>query len=429
MGDDVLDDGTAGDKASGSTVGEGIPEAFLRAIPKADLHVHLDGSIRLDTMIDLAREVGVELPAYTVEGLKETVFKKAYSSLEDYLTGFRYTTAVMKRASALERIGYEFCIDSFLDGVRYVEVRFAPQLHAGEAPELLSVEDVIRAVFRGMERAKVEINARPEITAGDEPDFHYGIIVCALRAFVPEMSGYYASFLALHRHEAPRRLQSLASMAVVTCAVALRDMEGIPIVGLDIAGPEAGFPASIHEEAYHYAQSAFMHKTVHASEAYGPQSVYQAITLLAADRIGHGLHLFDTDLVVKEGKHSQAEAEKYVDALSNHVADRRILIEVCLTSNLQTHPDISLDVHPLPRFLDKRMSVCICTDNRTFSHCTATSELVLAVGTYNISRKTLKDMVIAGFKRSFFHGPYTAKRAYVRRIFDFYEKLEAAHFP
>jgi len=133
---------------------------FLRAIPKTDLHVHLDGSMRLKTLIDIAREQKIKLPSFTEEGLKELLFKERYKDLIEYLQGFRYTTAVMQTPEALERIAYEFALDNFAEGVRYIEPRFAPQQHANAS---MTVDDVLVCVHRGLERAKKELNGRTEI--------------------------------------------------------------------------------------------------------------------------------------------------------------------------------------------------------------------------------------------------------------------------
>ena len=141
------------------------PEVIHR-LPKTDLHVHLDGSLRIPTLIELAKERKVKLPSYTVEGLRELVFKESYKNLPEYLEGFMYTTAVMIDAEAIERIAYEFCLDNQAEGVRYVEVRFAPQLSVKDG---LSMSEVVNAADRGLRRAAKEFNALPSVTEGREP--------------------------------------------------------------------------------------------------------------------------------------------------------------------------------------------------------------------------------------------------------------------
>ena len=153
---------------------------FLRALPKTDLHVHLDGSLRLSTLIELAQEYHVDLPSYTEAGLRELVFKERYNDLGEYLSGFGYMCGVLQAESALERVGYEFAQDNQAEGVRYVEVRFAPQLHVHR---YLNPISVLKAVDRGLRRARDEFNRRPEVASGQEPPFDYGIIVCAMRMF------------------------------------------------------------------------------------------------------------------------------------------------------------------------------------------------------------------------------------------------------
>src|SRR5688572_27373870 len=172
-----------------------ITREFVAALPKTDLHVHLDGSLRIPTLIDLAREYRVELPSYTEAGLRETVYKERYTSLGDYLKGFRYTVGVMQSAEALERIAAELAEDNQVEGVRYLEVRFAPQLHV--RPGLDAVQ-VLAAVDRGLRRARDAYNRRPEIAAGREPAFEYGIICSALRMFGAGFSHHYDTLLAAH---------------------------------------------------------------------------------------------------------------------------------------------------------------------------------------------------------------------------------------
>src|SRR6478735_961796 len=174
-----------------------IPEAFLKAVPKTDLHVHLDGSIRLGTLVELAREQKVELPSYTESGLLDTVFKPRYQNLGEYLRCFGYTVAAMQSEMALERCSYELAQDNQNEGVRYLEVRFAPQLHVHDH---MNAVMVLRAVNRGLERARDEFNRRPEVVNNLEPPFEYGIICCAMRMFQAGFSEYYNNMLRAHRY-------------------------------------------------------------------------------------------------------------------------------------------------------------------------------------------------------------------------------------
>ncbi|MFA4873859.1 MAG: adenosine deaminase family protein [bacterium] len=383
---------------------------FLKAIPKTDLHVHLDGSLRVSTIIDMAKEQKLALPSYTEEGLGELVFKARYADLNEYLQGFQYTVAVLQTPEALERAAYEFAQDNFAEGVRYVEPRFAPQLHSNAA---MPVDEVIASVDRGLSRARREINLRPEISSGEEPSFQYGII------------GYYRRLVEMHPDMPQKELHELAALDLVRALIKARDDRGMPIAGFDLAGAERGYPAETHRTAYDLAHKHFLKKTVHAGEDYGPASIFQAITDCHADRIGHGTHIFDESLVELP---TGPEREHYVRALWQYIADRRITIEVCLTSNLQTMPQLKdIKDHPFSKMLDKRLSVTFCTDNRLVSHTTVTGEIELAVTNFTIPQYKLKDLIIYGFKRSFFPGDYMAKREYIRKIIDYYEKMEKVH--
>ncbi|MFH1829656.1 MAG: adenosine deaminase family protein [Pseudomonadota bacterium] len=397
-------------------------DEFLKDIPKTDLHTHLDGGIRLSTLIDIAKEQKITLPSYTEEGLREKVYKKRYADLPDYLQGFQYTIAVSQTPEALERIAYEMAFDNFDEGVCYFEPRFAPQLHANPS---MNVDEVLISVNKGLARAKKEINSRKEIKDGELPRFEYGIIGCAMRMFKAQGTGYYHRLMEMHPYMPEEEMQGLASIDLVRALVHARDVNAIPIAGFDLAGAERGYPAETHRKSYELALKHFLKKTVHAGEDYGPASIFQAITDCHADRIGHGTHIFDADLVELPTKE---EREKYARDLWEYIADRRITIEVCLTSNLQTMPNLkSIKDHPLAKMLDKRISVTFCTDNRLISNTNVTNEVKLAVSNFEIHSRKLKDLIIYGFKRSFFPGDYMEKRKYVRKVIDHYEKMEAKH--
>jgi adenosine deaminase len=399
-----------------------ISQEAIAKLPKTDLHVHLDGSVRLETLIELAREYRVSLPSYTEEGLRAKVFKEKYDSLGDYLAGFSYTCAVLQSEVALERVAYELAKDNQAEGVRYMEVRFAPQLHIHSH---LSIENVMKSVNRGLNRAKAEFNVRPEVVSGAEPPFEYAIIVCALRYFVEGTSEYYDRILSVHRFSERERVFALASLDLAQAAVRVRREYGIPVTGFDLAGLEAGYPAGNHVEAYQFAHKNFLKKTVHAGEAYGPESIFQAITDLHADRIGHGTFLLDTSMIADP---SIQDRERYVSELAQYIADRRITLEICLTSNMQTNPHLKrLEDHSLKDMRGARLSTTFCTDNRTVSSTTVSKEIGLAVKHLGLTGPELKRSLIYGFKRSFFPGTYLEKRQYVRRIIDFYEKIEAEY--
>ena len=394
--------------------------ALLEALPKTDLHVHLDGSLRLSTLIELARERGVALPSQSEQGLRETVFRETYDSLSSYLAGFAYTGAVLQDAEALERVAYELAWDNLNEGVRYVEVRFAPQLHMHGG---FGYEQVLSAVNAGLARAQAEHQAA---CAPGEPPFRYGLIVCALRMFQPGFSAVYRQLCEALSESDSMALYGEAALQLVRAAVRLRDEQGLPIVAFDLAGHEAGYPANHFAGAFDFAHESFLKKTVHAGEAYGAESIYQAISALHADRIGHGYHLFSADKVGPE----VADGQRYCEDLAEYIADRRITIEVCITSNLQTNPDIGgVENHAFRKMLERNLSATLCTDNRLVSHTTVTREYELATAAFSMTEKQLRNTIIYGFKRSFFPGTYAEKRAYVRQVIDFYEHVWDSHNP
>ena len=347
-----------------------LSREFLLAIPKTDLHVHLDGSLRLSTLIDLAKAAKIEMPSMTEDGLKKLVFKDRYNDLPEYLHGFKYTVASMQTPESLEQVAYELALDNYEEGVCYIEVRFAPQLHINEKMDL---DTVLESVDKGFCRAKKEINTSTAVTNGDKMAFEYGIIGCAMRMFTAGFSDYYRKLTELHSLLPQKELFAMASLDLVRALVKARDEKGLAIVGFDLAGAEKGNPAEDHKSAYDYAHRHFMKKTVHAGEAFGPSSIFQAITTCHADRIGHGTNLFNANMI----NHPDNEAKQlYVEGLSKYIADQRITIEVCLTSNLQTMPELTdLHDHPFQKMLDARLSTTFCTDNRLISHTTMTDEI------------------------------------------------------
>ncbi len=400
-------------------VNQPITEEFIAALPKTDLHVHIDGSLRLGTLIELAKDRKVTLPSFTEEGLKDTVFKERYTSLAEYLHGFAFTCAVLQDEEALEQVAYELAWDNINEGVRYIEPRFAPQLHMH--PDL-DIERVLLSVHRGFKRAKDEFNRTDAVRTGQEPGFEYGIIVCAMRYFNEHFSKYYASMMKVHPYAPERSIYGMASLELARATVGIKREYGLPIVGFDLAGREDGYPAEDHTQAYAYAHKHFLKKTVHAGEAYGPESIFQAITDLHADRIGHGFNLFSPWTI---GDRSIRDKQAYIQELSEYIADRRITIEVCITSNLQTNPNLkSIDHHAFGEMLRHKLSATFCTDNRLVSNTTMTAELMLAVKHFGLSANDLKHCIIYGFKRSFFPGSYLEKRNYVRGIIDYYESVE-----
>lgn len=398
---------------------------FIREMPKSDLHLHLDGSLRLNTLIEQAKKLNIKLPSYTEEGLKKLVFKDFYESLPDYLHGFQYTCSVLRDLETIERVSYELAIDNQEEGVNYIEARFAPQLMM-DLQRGLTFESVLEACAKGFDRAKKEYNLKPEIKNGEKPEFHYGIIACAMRKFGPKgYSPYYDNFYKIMEYSREMEVLADAALQLVKAAVKIRDEKAIPIVGVDLAGQEEGYPPIWFKEAYAYAHKNFMHKTVHAGEAYGAESIFQAVTELYADRIGHGYYLFDADKIVDPAIQNK---EAYVRNLASFVADKRVVIEVCLTSNLQTNPTIQdIKDHRFKNMLQNRMALSICTDNRLVSNTTVSKEYELAVHNFEMPLKTLKDIVAYGFKKSFYLGHYVQKREYAKKCMQYFDQVAQKH--
>ena len=231
---------------------------FLLKIPKADLHLHLDGSLRIKTLIELAKKDNIKLPAYSEEGLRREVFKKNYRNLPEYLKGFAYTTAVMQKKENIERIAYELALDNIKEGVRYIEVRFAPQK---KKKKNMTPADSVRAAFKGLKKAQEEHNKSEAVKNGSDVEFNFGLILCAMRSFNKNTSLYYNHLIDSLHYAKEEEIASIASLELARIAVALKE-EGLPIVGFDLAGKEDGHPAEDHWQAYQYVHEAFIRKTL-----------------------------------------------------------------------------------------------------------------------------------------------------------------------
>jgi len=326
-----------------------IPLELLQRLPKTDLHCHLDGSLRLDTVIDLAKKQGVKLPTFD----RGELFKMLYAgdevaSLDDYLRAFDITLSVMQTEDALERTAYELAEDAHKENVRYIEVRYSPLLHVRDG---LRPAQVVEAVLRGLRTAKRELGVR------------YGVILCALRTLGAEQS-----------------------LRIAELCVAFKNRG---VVGFDLAGSEINFPAKVHRGAFQLVIDNNINCTAHAGESFGPDSVHQAIHKCGAHRIGHGTRLIESG------------------DLMNYVNDHRIPLEVCPTSNLQTRAAKSWDTHPVDFYVDYGLRVTINTDNRLISDTTVSNELYQCHKHYGWSLQTIKEIIIAGFKSAFM--PYREK--------------------
>jgi adenosine deaminase len=395
-------------------------DEFIKEIPKTDLHLHLDGSLRINTLIDVSKKLNIALPSFTEEGLRDLVFKDSYANLGDYLTGFQYTCAALRDLESIERVSYELAVDNQLEGVNYIEVRFAPQLLVDQSKNL-NFEDIVIATNKGLARAQSEYNNSNQVKIDGKPEFHYGIINCAMRMFSPNSSPYYTNLFNVMRHSKPMEVITLGAMEMVRASVELRDKKGIPIVGIDLAGQEEGYPAGKFKEVYEYAHKNFMHKTVHAGEAYGAESIFEAITECYADRIGHGYSLFLPERILDK---TITNKEKYIKDLASFIADKRTVVEVCLTSNLQTNPMIKdIKEHKFKDMIENRMATTICTDNRLISNTTVSKEYRLAIDNFDIPLKRLKDISAYGFKKSFYPGSYVQKREFAKINMQYFDKI------
>ncbi|MFT7516537.1 MAG: adenosine deaminase [Myxococcota bacterium] len=348
-------------------------QEFITRLPKTDLHVHLDGSLRHSTLLELADQFECEVP--------EGVFRETYKSLEEYLNGFKYTCAVMRDEASIARITYELCIDAFSEGVYYQEIRFAPQLLEHDA---LNSLQILMAASDGIKQAEAEFNDKNSATV----DLYRGaLIVCAMR--FPEQ---FAN----------------KSIEAVNTAIAARDELNLPVVAFDLAGAEFGNPAQAHSRAYAIALEAGLSRTVHAGEADGAASIADAITSCHAQRIGHGTHLLqDSDLVML-------------------VRDRDILLEVCLTSNMQTMPHLKdLSEHPFVKFIELDIPFTLATDNRLVSHTTICKEYQLAAVSAQLSHQQLAKIARNGFAAMFFPGSSAEASEYKRAVQAEHDKLIA----
>ncbi len=396
-----------------------IARELIQALPKSDLHTHLDGSMRVPTLIELAREHGVDLPSYEVAGLNELVFKPVYKDLPEYLLGFRYTCAVLLTFEAMERVACEMAEDALAQGVRYMEVRFAPQLLVASGEACVRA---LQAVGDGLARAARQHNGSDAVRQGEDILFEWAIICCAMRNFGRGMGVYYDRLLDVLPGMLHKEVVSIASLEAVRAAVVAREQHGVPVMGFDLAGEEAGYPAGHHYAAYEKAHHHFIRKTVHAGEAYGPESIYEAIARCHAERIGHGTSLFAPERIRDP---SITDKAAFADALADYIATMRVTIEVCPTSNLQTIPELAGDIrnHPVKRMLEYGMAVAVGTDNTLVSHTDINRELALVANACELDMEAFKQLVLAGFKGAFYPGRYKEKRAFVRRAAERFEKV------
>lgn len=406
----------------------------IKTLPKADLHLHLDGSVPPQLVVELAKEQGIDLVRVSKEmgigdlqtgdvaELEKKIFKETYDSLMEYLVPFEFINVVLRTEEGLKKAAYHLGVDNYKEGVRYFECRFAPQKHWKPGFQWI---DIVKSVDAGLKAAAAEFNKRPEIASGAEPEFKYGIVLCAMRMINEHMGDYYKTLFDLHVGSDLQNLSAMASMEVAKLCIQCQE-EGVPVVGFDLAGREDGFPADTHKEAYLYCYERGLGTTCHAGEAYGPESIKAAVKDCYARRIGHGTQLFrESSIYHKKNEKglslSKSERALYVHDIVEWIAENRLALEVCLKSNSQTLPEYrDLAKHPFPKYLENKLRLALCTDNRAISRVSVTDEYERAITLFDINEKQLKNLVIGSFKACFYPGPYLQKRAYISKIIDFY---------
>ena len=316
---------------------------LLAAMPKTDLHVHLDGSLRPATVRELAARYGLPFGFTTDEDVKAVCqVGERCQSLEDYLKVFDITLQLMQRADDLKRIAFELAEDAHRENVRYMEVRYSPLLHTREG---LTGDEIVAAVQAGLEAARSQFGILT------------GQIICGIRHIPPDSS---------------------LELARLACR-----WKGRGVVAFDLAGAEKDYPAKDHLQAFYTVLNHTLPVTIHAGEAFGPASIQQVIHYCGANRIGHGTRLIeDPDLM-------------------QWVNDRRIAVEVCLASNLQTRAVEDLRYHPVKRYYEEGLRLTLNTDNRLVSGTTVTHELQLAVDHLDMTEEQIAKLVLDGFKSAF----------------------------
>jgi len=357
-------DGTRPESNSGAGFHE-VPFSVFEALPKTDLHVHLDGSLRAQTIVELGKKYGVSLPAPTAAGIEEAVGAGShFGSLVEYLRGFELTLSVMQTEEGLERTAYELAEDAHRENVRYMEVRYAPMLHTQKG---LSLTRVVEAVLSGLRQAREDFGIKSNV------------ILCGIR-----------------------NISSASSYEMAELAVAYK---GRGVVGFDLAGAEANFPAKDHRRAFKLVRDNNINCTIHAGEAYGPSSIAQAIHDCGAHRIGHGCRL------VENGD------------LLHYVNDHRIPLECCPSSNVQTGAVQNLAGHPLKLYFDLGVRVTVNTDNRLITKTSVSEELFRVHREMRVPFSDIKSIIMSGFKSAFlpFHDKQAALRRATRELAQFDE--------
>ncbi len=339
---------------------------LIEKLPKTDLHVHLDGSVRLQTIIDLAHEFGIKLPTTDVEELRKLIVCGDHTvSLDDYLRGFDIVNLVLQNKEGLRRAAYELAEDAARENVRYMEVRYSPILHTHGG---LKLTDISQAVIDGLKKAERDFGIQT------------GVIICGIRNMDPT-----------------------TSLKLAELAIAFKNKG---VIAFDLAGGEYNHPAKDHKDAFDLALRNNLNITIHAGEAYGPESIHQALHYCGTHRIGHGTRL------VEDGD------------LLNYVNDHRIPLEICIKSNLHTKAVKNIKSHPIDFYIDYGLRVTINTDNRTISDTTVTDEYMLAIDKLGLDYATVKNVILNGFKSAFL--PYKDRVRLINTTLKEIEDIEEA---
>ncbi len=345
-----------------------IPYPLIEALPKTDLHCHLDGSLRLDTLWGLAIEQRVDLGVGSIDALRELLTPAEGGDLGSYIKKFDWTLAVLQDAASLRRTAYELAEDAHRENVRYIEVRFAPDLHTHKG---LTLRQVVDAVTGGLKDAEKHLGIQS------------GAIVIGIRTD-----------------------DSKASLDLAELAVSYK---GGGIVGFDLAGEERDYPAKDHLQAFYKILNNNINVTVHAGEAFGAPSIHQAIHYCGAHRIGHGTHLReDADLL-------------------HYVNDHRIPLEMCISSNVHTGAARSVATHPFRDYYDLDLRVTLNTDNRLISDTTMSREIAIACEAFDLTIYDLRKILINGFKSAFL--PQARKKEILRSAIGRMDELFETEYP
>ncbi|HPV15147.1 MAG TPA: adenosine deaminase [Candidatus Cloacimonadota bacterium] len=341
-----------------------LTKELIHKLPKTDLHVHLDGSVRIETILELAKEEKVSLPTYDAEELTNLIVCGDHTeSLNDYLRGFDIVNRVLQSKNALRRVAYELAEDAAKENIRYIEVRYSPILHTQKG---LKLTEISQAVIDGLKDAERAFKIKT------------GVIICGIRNMDP-----------------------MTSLKLAELAIAFKNKG---VIGFDLAGGEYNHPAKDHKEAFDLALRNNLNITIHAGEAYGPESIHQALHYCGTHRIGHGTRL------VEDGD------------LLNYVNDHRIPLEICITSNYHTKSVPDLRNHPIDFYISYGLRVTINTDNRTISDTTLTDEFMLAIELFDLDYPVVKNLVLNGFKSAFI--PYKQRARLINETLKEFDLIE-----